>query len=189
MIDAATESRFLDRIHYTTPSGCWLWTGTPSKDGYGLISVPGRGMVGAHIVAWEVFEGDRDGLFVCHTCDVRTCVNPHHLFLGTPADNAADMQRKRRGTNSLTVDEEAEIVRLYAGGGVSMQELGERFGISKSLVCKIVGGVGTGAKRLPVTQRAEVQALARAGELPQSAIGARFGITQSAVSRIANAEV
>lgn len=78
-------------------SGCWLWDG--ACDGqYGVINVGQRGFTNkAHRVSWRLHRGPiPDGMHVCHKCDVRCCVNPGHLFLGTRQDNMDDMKRKGR---------------------------------------------------------------------------------------------
>ena len=78
---------------------CKLWAGktqTGRKDPYGVL-----GSKLAHRAAWETEYGPiPPGLCVCHYCDVRLCVEPLHLWLGTQKENLADMDAKGRRVNA-----------------------------------------------------------------------------------------
>lgn len=77
-------------------TGCWLWLRNIEGSGYPMIKYKGKNIHGNR-AAWEVYRGPiPDGLCVLHSCDVRSCINPDHLFLGTKRDNAIDMVKKGR---------------------------------------------------------------------------------------------
>src|SRR5215510_14584864 len=81
-------------------NGCRIWTASQTSTGYGQISVTCDGRTRpekAHRVAWRVYHGPiPEGLCVCHECDTPLCIYEDHLFLGTKADNSADMAQKGR---------------------------------------------------------------------------------------------
>ena len=138
--------RLVDRFWEKVEKGpdCWLWTAGRFSNGYGEFRV-GSTNKPAQRVAWELTYGIiPEGVFVCHHCDNPICVRPSHLFMGTAADNAADMVSKgrnrlgdRNGRSKVTWAQVDEIRELWTSG-VNQQELAARYKISDSQVANIV---------------------------------------------------
>jgi hypothetical protein len=139
------ESRFMDKVSPEPNTGCWLWTGAIVPSGYGSMRLGGRaeGTRSAHLIAWEVHRGTIPaGLYVCHRCDVRHCVNPDHLFLGTAKDNADDMWRKGRGTirrgaatgHARLTEDAVRTIRARRANGETITALAAEYGVSGATI-------------------------------------------------------
>ena len=91
------KTHFEEQVEPITESGCWIWTGSLNKEGgYGTMRFKGERYL-AHREAYKFFKGPiPKNMNVCHTCDIPSCVNPDHLFIGTQKDNVRDCISKGR---------------------------------------------------------------------------------------------
>lgn len=138
-------ARFESNVRKT--DSCWLWTGCLNSSGYGTISVDGKCYL-SHRLSWDLFKSKKIGKkFVLHMCDVRSCVNPSHLFTGSQKDNISDMITKGRqragrltgtkhGMSKLSEDD----VRTIRASKQSASVLAKQFSISRSNVGMIRTG-------------------------------------------------
>lgn len=98
------QNYILERSIPEPNSGCWLWLKSLGRgSGYGAAWVKGRELT-AHRVSYDAFVGEIEkGKFVCHRCDVKSCVNPDHLFLGTCKENVHDFYSKFKRARTFKV--------------------------------------------------------------------------------------
>jgi len=132
---------FEDKYIPEPNSGCWLWLGHIKYDGYGQIRYEGM-QTRAHIASYKMHKGQTNGLYVLHKCDQRSCVNPDHLFLGTPQDNIDDMHAKGRnkvlkGEDSTSSKLTTEQVKEIFASSKSRNELAMEYGITPAHVSNI----------------------------------------------------
>lgn len=143
-LTASDIERFVEKVGPVLLSGCREWTGSCDSKGYGRFNVDNI-PVPAHRVAWVIARGPiPDGLCVCHRCDNPPCVAEGCLFLGTQADNLADMRAKareargeRNGAAKMTAQQVLEIRRRYAQGE-SQASLRREFGLTPNPMHAIV---------------------------------------------------
>jgi hypothetical protein len=123
---------------------CWEWQGhLDPGTGYGRVT-HNYTRYGAHRLSYQLFRGDiTDDMFVCHECDNPKCVNPYHLFLGTPEDNNRDAARKNRlpkggkhHAAKLTQEEADEIRDFYPD--ISQRQLAKKYKVCRTTISNIL---------------------------------------------------
>lgn len=137
------EERFWAKVKKT--DSCWLWTACKSNTGYGQIQLLHKSL-GSHRVSWELHNGKiPKGMFILHKCDVRACVNPSHLFLGTHKDNNDDKIKKGRqakgeatNTAKLTDAKVIKIRSMYADGVMNKYQLAEMFKVDPRSIWNVI---------------------------------------------------
>lgn len=158
----AEKQRFWLKVDKHEDDLCWEWQGQIGSAGYGVFCVSSK-PVSAHRYSWELSNGPiPEGMFICHSCDNPRCVNPAHLFLGTPLDNSLDMIAKgrgctgdrnpmrihpdrrargeRQGAHKLTDKQVLEIRQRYADGETNQTRLAAEYGVYRTTIARIVNG-------------------------------------------------
>jgi predicted XRE-type DNA-binding protein len=144
--------RFWSKVKIGSDDECWLWQSHIKPNGYGgfwLRNMDYNAPRIAYCIANTTDLPEIKGLFVLHSCDVRPCVNPKHLRLGTPQENIKDREERKRhphadkGENSsrakLKMKDIQEICRLRKIG-FTQQSIAIAFGVTQSQVSRIVYG-------------------------------------------------
>lgn len=174
-------TRFMENISKQS-NGCWLWTSTKWSNGYGMFNVYNaeKGKycgVLAHRFAWGLDSGKMPPkhLNVCHKCDVKECVNPEHLFLGTAKDNIDDCHRKGRHSHGERHSEALRSRKPYYRNrefrqSISIRTRGEGHGLSKLTTQKVL----------------EIRKLYASGQWTQARLATRFRVGQANISRVIN---
>lgn len=191
------EERFWNYVQKTDT--CWLWTGATRNFGYGVINAGGDGGAAlvAHRVSWEIHNGPIPaGMVVCHKCDNPPCVRPDHLFLGTVADNNADMRQKGRASGGvrdrerhsqtkLTYAQIAEIQATFIPGKTTYREFAERYGVAGSTIARYANPNGQDCthRRLTVAQIAEIKSAYATGKTSYNKLARQYGVSNQTIKR------
>lgn len=138
-----TKEPWYAKYYIIDENGCWHWRGRINNLGYGDI-YHNKKHYKAHRLFWELHKDEiPEGIFVLHKCDVRDCVNPDHLFLGTQQDNVADMIAKGRkvalsgrqnGRAILSESDVIEIFQMLKDDLFTPLEIADMYGVSRSSI-------------------------------------------------------
>ena len=142
------QSPDCNKAGYGDLKACWDWLGGLNEDGYGHANAFG-GTFKAHRLSYKLHIGEIDtGAQVLHKCDNPKCVNPDHLFIGTPLTNMRDKMIKGRGNHARgaragstrLIESQILEIRSLRKQGVKSKKLAEQFGVSQAAICHIVSG-------------------------------------------------
>jgi hypothetical protein len=144
--DASDIARFMEKIIPEPNSGCWLWNGSYFKNrGYGQFSIANRKTIPAHRFSYFMHKClpiSNGRPFICHSCDVECCVNPDHLWPGTPLDNMVDKMNKGRASrlpgeaNPMSKLTENDIIYIRSDNR-TLALIASDYGVSLSAISSI----------------------------------------------------
>lgn len=141
MITNDVRKRFLEKIDMG--KSCWIWNGTIGSNGYGYIAIKRKNVL-AHRISFLIFEGEIGAKFVLHKCNVPSCVNPKHLYLGTQKENIADqinsgtfIYGSKHPLSKLTEDNVRKIIEL-SSFGISQRKIARFYKVDQALIWRVI---------------------------------------------------
>ena len=137
---------FENNIEIITETGCWIWTAGCGSHGYGVMWDKGKDIL-THRFSYEHFVGNiPNGLHCLHKCDIHSCCNPSHLFLGTHAENMIDMGKKgkKRGSKhhlARLTEQDVISIREAIVNGATIASVAKKYNVSVGAISGIKYGI------------------------------------------------
>ena len=150
------------RVERIPEAGCWIWLRHILNNGYGAIWILDEKFT-AHRISYQIYKGPIPaGLMVLHRCDVRCCVNPSHLWLGTAKDNTQDMlakgrTRPRRGERAPQSKLNDRLVLEIRTSDKPMRQWARELGIDSGTICNARNGISW--RHLPMDKQIALRRL------------------------------
>ena len=147
--------KFWDKVVISGEDECWEWTGARDRGGYGSFTHKGVTLK-AHRVSWVEFNKKEvpSGLYVCHSCDNRLCVNPAHLWIGTAKDNTQDMMKKGRHVKRGSMNkDQCNNGHPLCGENLSVDKRGWR----RCVICRKASAKRNNAKQYAKIRAARIE--------------------------------
>lgn len=139
------SEKIANKVAKIPETGCWIWLGSITKHGYGKMTLGAKTHISAHRASYELKHGQiPEGMLALHHCDVKCCVNPDHIFLGTQQANMNDKVCKNRQANGIKhgmsklTEEQAKEAKF---GNVKPVELAKKFNCSATTIRQIRSGL------------------------------------------------
>jgi hypothetical protein len=203
--------RLISKVMINKENGCWEYIGPLCRQsGYGHFACNGKTYL-SHRVSYEIFIGKiiSRGIYVCHKCDNRKCINPDHLFLGTQKDNMKDMSNKGRravgeknGASKLTWERVNNIRKLWNTGKYTQRQLSKESQVVFQNVSFIIMNKtwydrnykrtyfeNKGTSKLNWEKVNKIRKLWLTNKYTQTQLGKMFNVVSSVISRIVNNKI
>lgn len=145
----AEQTFYKNTLIPSDKSQCWLYQKSIDHKGYAHLKTRDI-VIKAHRFSYKHHIGEiPNGLFVCHKCDVRNCVNPNHLFLGTNQDNMNDMCQKGRKVMPKGIDvycakldeNQVKEIKLKIKEGMKLVKIASIYNVSPGVISHIKNGL------------------------------------------------
>ena len=133
------KQKFLSKI-IKLDSGCWTLAYKDTQ-GYSRFTTKKSTTVTGHKASYQIFKGIEGLAYMCvlHKCDNSCCVNPDHLYLGTPKQNTDDMFNRNRDAISILTKEQVKEIQVdYSKGNITQKALGIKYNVGQSCISRVV---------------------------------------------------